>query len=132
MNTPTAEIAEALCAADSEKAMSDMTDVVDEVANAICRAEGDNPSEYPHYRAPARAAIDAYCAAVGDAPGAGERKSMTGNYAEMPVREAMRSLVVDWHDQNEAGCCDSDEPPYCAESKAYAHGYLQAVADAEL
>lgn len=49
-------------------------------------------------------------------------------YAQIPTRAAMQALVAEWHDANEAGCCDSDEPPYCAESKAYAQGYLAALA----
>jgi len=40
--------------------------VVDAVAKAICTAEGDNPSEYKHYRASAQAAIAAYRSAQGN------------------------------------------------------------------
>jgi hypothetical protein len=49
-------------------------------------------------------------------------------YADLPTRDAMKALVGVWHDMNEAGCCDSDGPPFCPESKAYAHGYLAALA----
>lgn len=52
----------------------------------------------------------------------------TVEYADLPIKDAMRALVIEWHDANEAGCCDGDNPPYCPESKAYAHGYLAAVA----
>jgi hypothetical protein len=56
---------------------------------------------------------------------------MNIEYANLPTREAMRALVGEWHDANEAGCCDDDQPPFCPESKAYAHGYLAAVARME-
>jgi len=48
------------------------------------------------------------------------------------VNDEMRSLIVDWHDANEAGCCDYDGP-YCGESKAWARGWLagQAAMDAD-
>ncbi|OMC37261.1 hypothetical protein A5742_09960 [Mycolicibacterium fortuitum] len=49
-------------------------------------------------------------------------------YADLPVKDAMRALVIEWHDANEAGCCDDDNPPYCPESKVYAHGCLATVA----
>jgi hypothetical protein len=44
--------------------------------------------------------------------------------------DEMKSLIHEWHDRREAGCCE-DEGPFCAESKAWAQGYLAALADVE-
>lgn len=50
--------------------------------------------------------------------------------ANAPIRDARRSLIWDWHEMNEAGCCTEDGP-FCVESKAFAQGYLYAVSEAE-
>lgn len=50
--------------------------------------------------------------------------------AKASVRDARRSLIWDWHEMNEAGCCHEDGP-FCEASKAFAEGYLYAIAAAE-
>lgn len=54
-------------------------------------------------------------------------RHVCNEYAAIPTKAAMRALIGDWHDANEAGCCD-DEGPFCPSSKAYAQGYLAALA----
>jgi hypothetical protein len=50
--------------------------------------------------------------------------------ARMPRTEARQALIHEWHDRNEAGCCD-DKGPFCEPSREWAMGYLCALAEIE-
>ena len=73
----------------------------------------------PQQRAEMAAYIDA------TEPGWLDELGISRDYAQMSTRDAMKVLIEEWHDANEAGCCDADGP-YCDNSKWWARGYLAA------